>query len=197
MTDNGYRDNILQRSNELINYMIFNHNKTLLIRIDLRLPSSYVHNGLNDEIEQFNKNMVRCFRYGNIDIKYIVVREQSSSNHPHYHVLIIVDGNKIQNPYAVLETATRIWNSIVGSDASGLVHLCQHQPGHPIPPLEMIRRPSSRATGERLEQQTAAFERAKQIAFDHASYLAKEFTKGNAPAGVREMLASQIRRKCE
>jgi len=87
-----------------------------------------------------------------------------------------------------------IWLDIVGSDKKGLVHLCTHKAGDKVPRLEMIARPSSRATGERLQQQKEDFERAKQIALDHADYLAKEATKGNAPDGVREMLASQVRR---
>ena len=190
----SYRDNILETSRQLIEHMIVNHHKVLTVRIDIRFPSSYPHNGMNDEIEQFNKNIARCFRYRNVDMRYIDVREQNYSYHPHYHALIIVDGNKIQNPYTILEVATRTWNGIVGSDTLGLVHLCTHQEGHPIPPMEMIRRPSSLATGAQLEQQTAAFERARRIALDHTAYLAKEFTKGNAPEGVREMLASQIRR---
>jgi hypothetical protein len=190
----SYRDNILERSRQLIDHMIVNHNKVLLTRIDLRFPTTYPHNGLNDEAERFNKNLKRTFDYNRIDIRYLLVREQSYSHHPHYHALIIVDGNKTQNPYTILEIATRTWNGIVGSDTPGLVHLCQHQERHPIPPMEMIRRPSSLATGAQLREQTIAFERARRIALDHTAYLAKEFTKGNAPDGVREMLASQIRR---
>lgn len=64
---------------------------------------------------------------------------------------------------------------------------------YPIPAQEVIRRPSANASGNTLLVQQGLFDRAVSIALAYADYLAKEATKGNAPDGAREMLASQVR----
>lgn len=195
-TQTTHRQEILDRSQDLIDEMIETHNKVPPIRMDFHFPQGYQHDGGNTEIQRLHKRLKQHDRYHGTDSRYLTVREQNTSASPHYHTMVLVDGNKHQNPRGVQETATNIWRDIVGSDQRGIVHHCRHQDGHPIPPLEMIRRPSSQASGEQLEQQTAAFERAKRIALEHTEYLAKETTKGNAPDGAREMLASQVRWKC-
>lgn len=194
-TKDTYRANIQGKIEELIDEANERHNKVLPIRMDFHFPQGYQHNGENEEIQKLHKRVSRRDRYRRTDSRYLTVREQNTSDCPHYHTLLLVDGNKHQNPRGIQEEVASIWLDIVGSDQKGIVNFCKHQEGYPIPPLEMIRRPSSRATGEQLEKQTAAFEKARQVALDHADYLAKETTKGNAPDGVREMLASQVRPK--
>lgn len=191
--DYAYRFSIQSRVRELIDDMISCHNKVLPIRLDLHFPDGYWHNGGNDEIEQFNKRLAQHYRYHGLDIRYLAVREQNISSNPHYHVLVLVDGNKHQHPAAVHGVANHIWKGVVDSKQDGLVNFCYHQPNHPIPALEVIRRPSANASGDTLLLQQAQFDRAVSIALAHADYLAKEMTKGNAPDGVREMLASQVR----
>jgi len=191
--DYTYRSRIQSRARELIDDMISCHNKVLPIRFDLRFPDGYWHNGGNEEIEQFNKRLAQHCRYHGLDIRYLTVREQNISANPHYHVLVLVDGNKHQHPGAIHQVANHIWKDVVDSKQDGLVNFCYHQAGHIIPALELIRRPSTNASGDTLVLQQTLFERAVSIALAHADYLAKEATKGNAPDGVREMLASQVR----
>lgn len=192
-TKGTYRTNIQGKIEELIDEVSERHNKVLPIRMDFHFPQGYRHDGGNAEIQNLHKRVAQHDRYHRTDSRYLTVREQNTSDFPHYHTLLLVDGNKRQNPRGIQENVASIWRDIVGSDQKGIVDFCKHQEGHPIPPLEMIRRPSSLATGEQLEKQTAAFEKARQVALDHAAYLAKKATKGNAPDGVREMLASQVR----
>lgn len=192
-TEYTYRFGIQSRISGLLKNMIDLHNKVLPIRFDLHFPGGYQHNGGNDEIEQFNKRLTQHCRYYRLDIRYLTVREQNISSHPHYHVLILVDGNKHQHPGAIHQVANHIWKGVVGSEQDGLVNFCYHQADHTTPALELIRRPSACASGDTLLHQQALFERAVSIALAHADYLAKEATKGNAPDGTREMLASQVR----
>jgi len=188
-----HRREIIARSQDLLDEMTETHNKILPVRMDFHFPEGYQHDGGNTEIQRLHKRLAQHDRYHDTDSRYITVREQDTSAVPHYHSLILVDGNKHQKARGLQDAATTIWLDIVGSDQRGLVDRCLHKEGHSLPPLEMIRRPSSLAADEQLEQQTVAFERAKQVALDHAEYLAKERTKGDAPDGAREMLASQVK----
>ncbi len=56
----------------------------------------------------------------------------------------------------------------------------------------MIRRPSGIAIGHDLLVQQQTFQTDYGAALQWASYLAKEFSKGNAPFRVREYGASQL-----
>lgn len=193
--DDRYRDNILQVSQEQIDTMIERHNKVLPVRLDIRFPEEYVTDGSNKEIQSLLKNTQEHYRYHGIDSSYVVVREQDTSLNPHYHGLLLLDGNKCQSPEGVKQVVSKKWKSVVGSEKDGLVDYCRHQPYHPLPALEMIRRPSSVAVEEILERQEESFVKARQTALDHADYLAKERTKGNAPDGVRELLASRVSKR--
>lgn len=61
----------------------------------------------------------------NLDPTYIWVREQNTSQHPHFHCAVLVDGHKSQNPYRVFSTAERLWKSTIDSESDGLLHRCE------------------------------------------------------------------------
>lgn len=171
------------------------HSKVLPVRADFRFPQDYVQDGSNLETQKLLKNTVQYYRNQGIECRYLAVREQNLSDHPHYHAMFLLDGNKVRSPYGVVQKTQELWKDIVSSSADGLVDFCKPQPSNPIPPLQMIRRPSSKAGGDVLAQQQGEYETAIRITLNHGEYLAKERTKGNAPAGVREVLASQVRKK--
>lgn len=190
-----YRRNIQDKAKFLVDDMISIHNKVLPIRLDLRFPEAYVHDGRNAEAEQFAKRIAQHCRYHGIGFRYLLVREQNGSENPHYHGLMLVDGSKHQKPYAIQQLADRNWKSVLGTEVEGLVDYCQPKPGYPIPPLTVIRRPAATATGDDLRMRTAQFEQARDNALRNADYLAKETTKGGASKHDREMLASQVRKQ--
>lgn len=187
-----YRENIQICIHNLLQYMIATHNKVLPVRFDLRFPTGYSHDGHNHEVQYLARRVVQHYAYHGIECVYVIVREQNMSPVPHYHCLILLDGAQCQYPEAVKDLANHLWKDIVKSNLDGLVDYCRPHSGHPIPPLEMIRRPSSVATGEVLLQQQWDFDGTTRTVLAHGNYLAKEHTKGQAPKGVRELLASQI-----
>ena len=46
--------------------------------------------------------------------QYVAVREQSTEKHQHYHVALMLDGQKTQNIHNHIATAERLWDSTLG-----------------------------------------------------------------------------------
>jgi len=187
---------MFNRGAQLIEGMCNQHNKVLPIRCDIHFPAGYVHDGRNAEIKDLHKRLKWHFSYNGVDLAYITVREINKAAVPHYHIMVMVDGNKLQSPHHIWDAIEHIWNSIVGCQGNGLVHRCYAIQGDlPVPPLEMLRRPSSVATAYVKEQQQQSFERGFMTALGHLEYLAKTVTKGQAGKGNREYFASRARRE--
>ena len=181
--------------NQVFDHMTNSHRRVLPVRVDLRFPQGYGHDGGNREIQSFHKRMGQHCRNNATELRYHTVREQASSDTPHYHVMLFLDGDRVRSPLGVKKNCTRIWNDIVGYEGNGLVDYCVPKPEYPIEPLRMVHRPSSKAMGSKLDDQRTEFEAAKAIVGQHAAYLNKPETKGNAPHRIREVFTSQVRGK--
>ena len=106
-----------------------NRKRNLFIRLDLKFPNNdklYNEQGLlNQFLKDFRQNIIRTFYkkelkdfknkknshspYG--EIIYAWKREKDSSEHGHYHLVILLDGQKVNNKKSAILTAKRIWNN--------------------------------------------------------------------------------------
>ena len=171
INSNGDYAEILQAFDNLFNVAISRHNKILLIRMDLRFNDTFIYPYDNSLLSRFMEALtLHCKRLG-LDPLYLWVREQVTSNNHHYHLILLLNGNKIQNPYGIFNKATELWGNCLNTDATGLVHYGPHI---------MIRRNS------------VGFEHSYHEALKLAGYLAKSYSKGRAPKGVREMGMSRL-----
>lgn len=188
--DGGYRADIFQSIVGRLNRMISHHNKVLVTRFDIRFPAGYVHDGRNSELSFFLRRLRENIEYSRGDVHYVWAREQANSPVPHYHVILMMVGSMTQNPMNILHEADRIWSNTIGYTGTGLVHFCQQDGGvgH-----VMIRRPSSVAVGEDLLTQQRQAADAYHTALAKGAYLAKTYSKGDAPSRVREYGCSQMR----
>ena len=192
--DNAYNPTILSRIESQFEAMLQQHNKLLVIRFDVRFPrDGYLHDGGNREISYLLKALKEACANQISDIQYLWAREQVSSDHPHYHVMLLVNGSLMQNPMGLLHKASEIWSRILRGAYPGLIEFCDSRClGHKETGSIMIRRPSSVAEGETLFRQQQIYDEKLQEALGRASYLAKTFSKGNTPYRVREFSCSQI-----
>lgn len=185
-----YREDIHASMLNRLNYMINQHCKVLAVRFDIHFPKGYPHDGRNREISELLKRM-KGYRSGfsdDVEVHYVWAREQVSSLVPHYHVILFIDGSKIQNPHGILQSIERIWQGVIGVVQPGLVHFCcqDGSVGH-----VMLIRPSSALQGPELDAQIWQFEMAYRDVLRRIAYLAKAFSKGSAPHRVREYGYSQ------
>lgn len=123
--------------------------------------------------------MVHCKRR-KYDPKYLWVRESSETGQPHYHIMILLNSDIIQNAYGLLGKATELWGrSLNIEDASGLVHLC-------------LADENDRYGGVKIIRNDPGFQQVYDKCFERASYLAKCYSKGNSPGYVKEFACSRM-----
>jgi len=96
-----YIPQIINCITQRIDLMIKRHCKVFFVRFDLRFPGGTVHQGLNVEISRFVRALTSYYTDHGIAIHYIWAREQWSSDAPHYHVVLLLNGSRVQNPMGV------------------------------------------------------------------------------------------------
>ena len=158
--------------------------KIFFMRYDIRFPEGYgdVDNGVFREFQsKFIKNLSRK----GLHPQYVAVREQSKEKHQHYHVALLLDGQKTQSIHNHIQTAERLWDSTLGLpervNGYGLIDDCTTN-----------RNGEKQVNGVMLRPDDPEREQKKDECFRRASYLAKTNTKGYAPKGQRELFSSRI-----
>jgi len=186
-----YIPEIMRSINDLLNAMVTRHCKVFIVRIDVRFPVGFTHDGTNVLISEWIRRVVGYYGYHKIGCAQLWVREQKTSENPHYHVLLLLNGSLIQNGGGVREIAARTWTNLLKRDDAGpCIHLCQpYASGSGI----MIQRPTKTSMGAKAEQERSAFDATFNGVIAWASYLAKTYTKGNAPYRIREFGASRLK----
>jgi hypothetical protein len=168
--------------------MLAHYCRVYLVRLDIRFPLGYVPMHANKECSELIRQLMEYYAYHHTATQYVVVREQKSSEKPHYHLAILFDGSKVENGWGVWEKADDIWQRIVGFDLENRVHLCRRFEGENG---IMIVRPKTNAVGLDLQNQLSAFNGAYREAMTWLDYLAKTATKGLAPHKTKEFTSSQ------
>lgn len=179
----GCDTEILDKTDRLISSYTEKHNKVNLTRFDLRYPKDHFAPDDNKDFSTFSATFNKDLKRKGLDPKYIAVREQSREKHQHYHVAVLTDGNKIQNPHVVLKTAEEHWNRTIGQDkdSKGLVDYCTKS-----------RSGEKQTNHYRLRRGDENYDEDLNNCFERCSYLAKINTKGKAPHRTREVFMSRI-----
>lgn len=88
--------------------MLEHHNKLLIVRFDCHQDHATES---SDHISKFiNKLTKRLkWKYNLCRAGYNWTREQEKAKHQHYHFVLMIDGNKAQHPFHILQIAKQIW----------------------------------------------------------------------------------------
>lgn len=149
------------------------HCKTFAVIFTLKYPTNLSQVD-NAPIKAFMDRFTKHLEWKGLDPFYIWVREQDTSPNPHYHVLLLLNGSKIQSKYGIMEEAKRIWGHINDCEPSGLVDY-SWEPW-------MLRRTAP------------DFQAVLADCIFACSYLAKTNTKGSAPYRHRDVGSSRLSR---
>jgi len=191
MIDQKLRRDIMDVIENTCDRMTARFSRVLCIRMDVRFPTNYPHGRLNREIGDLTKRLRENLDF---EVQYVWAREQKTSGNPHYHLMVFVDGHEVRSPYRIFTAAERLWGNIVGVNAEGLIDHCNHEHnGIAAHNGIMLCRPNNKASDKEFDEQSREFDSARAYVLSRASYLAKTYTKGNAPYRVREYGYSQLR----
>jgi len=150
--------------------MLNHHNKVLVVRVDIHFPN-------NPETNKTISLILRKFRkkllnkgYKLKRLGYVWVREASSDGSIHYHLVYMVDGNKVQSSFNLNELLSEV-TMFVDS------RINVHYPSKGHSSYKMINR-----------MRKALFLEV----FYWLSYLAKERSKGQKPLNTNDYSASRF-----
>lgn len=106
--------NILNSLFKLIISYQQQHFRLLAIRYDLHQVSSVDSNKrMTVFFRRLNKQLNA--KYQGIDMRYAWVREQATANAPHYHILLLLNGQTVRHPHNITMICTKIWQEMSGS----------------------------------------------------------------------------------
>ena len=146
------------------NAMFSHHCKVLVLRTDFHVnPIHWSEGGFSGLIKRSKRLITKYYKLQRIG--HIWAREASESGGHHYHLVFLLDGNKVNHPMVITNILTQEWKKM----------------GHPHP-----RRNNHHFL-------TNSFDEKSTDAFHHCSYLAKIHTKDLQPKGARNFGASQIK----
>lgn len=171
----SYNDNILTALGNLLNCYTETHGKALVVRFDMRYPVNYEKEVKHRDISRCMQKIIQVYKRKGFDPMYMWAREQSSSPHPHYHCVLLLNGNRTQSPYPVFQAAERLWGSTLGVVPDGLINYCtQGKDGTPHENGIMLRRCDA-------NYQERTYDVQRQV-----SYMAKTEGKGTYNDGIRD-----------
>ena len=176
----------MQSIENLLWTMTERHSKVLIARLDLRFPKDHNADKSNRDFSKTMQAVCQEFSRKGYDPQYVAKREQKTSENQHYHVGILLDGNKKRSINAVREAVEKHWARqldipLEEVQQKALVYPCNKAPdGSPRESGRMIKRGS-------WEQKTDEKESLKQL-----SYLAKVDSRDVTPSSTKKFFTSQF-----
>ena len=171
---------------DLVSTMTERHSKVLVARFDLRYPQGYEADGSNSDFSMTMQAVCRDFSQKKYDPQYIARREQKNSRNPHYHVGLVLNGNKKRSIHDIRTTIEKHWAEQLQLPLSevqekALIYPCNRAPdGSHRPNGRMINRNS-------LNVHTQTEETIRQL-----SYLGKIDENDATDPSTRKFFASQF-----
>lgn len=151
--------------------------KSLVVRYDVRFPhGTSIDPSSNETFKSFQSDFCKHLSRKGLKPKYVAVRECDTSPNPHYHVALMLDGQKTQNPIGHLKKAEATLARKLGMDTTrnyGLIHSCETS-SSTTPYSVMVKRNETETYND---------------VFNSLSYLAKVATK--PASNIRELFVSK------
>ena len=110
----GFYTNIMKAIKDQTDAFLSHHSKVYVMRFDLR-QLEYTLN--NSRMTVFNRRLFKRLRskYNFLRIGFIWCREQESSDYPHYHYALLLDGHKVQHSKNIWPIVKSVWETMDGS----------------------------------------------------------------------------------
>ena len=180
----GLDENILFKICQVYDQMFSRHRRVYAMRFDMRLPVG-IDTSDNSAFRSFMAYFMQVERRWGYDPEYCAVREESENKGVHYHILLLLDGDRTRKSYDHIDLANRIFNKKFGYPSrkcTGMINDCtkdeygrRHPNGYLIDRDDYYR-----------------YENNNNASFRQASYLAKASQKDHQKR-MREIFSSRLR----
>lgn len=181
---------ILEKYDNIFSSMRLKHSNMLQVHFELRYPQDGSVKPIPEHLHDFNYNLKRSLSRKkvagghDVDPQLIWTREQKDSEHPHYHHLLLANGNAVRDYYPIVQKAEELWSRTIGSDQSGLVHYCDKSSNGVPHENGILVRKGHAAESAQIDK-----------CYHQASYLAKERDKDRKVKGVWTCGSSRVKFK--
>ena len=160
------------------------HSKVLIARLDLRFPKDHNADKSNRDFSKTMQAVCQEFSRKGYDPQYVAKREQMTSENQHYHVGILLDGNKKRSINAVRETVEKHWARqldipLEEVQQKALVYPCNKAPDG-----------SFRSNGRMIKR--GSWEQKTKESLKQLSYLAKVDSRDVTPSSTKKFFTSQF-----
>ena len=185
-TPHQFSKDYLRTIIDLVDIMTTRHSKVLVARVDLRYPQEYQSDGSNQDFSSTMQAVCRDFSRKNYDPQYVAKREQVTSSNPHYHIGIVLNGNKKRSIPDVRATLEKHWADQLGIpleevQAKELVYPCNKAPDG-----------THRASGRMIVRNDFNAGTQTDATIKQLSYLGKIDEQDVTPKGVKKFFSSQF-----
>lgn len=120
-----YRPEIINACERRLNDMTKHRGKVYLVRFDVHYPVGYPAPETATLVSALMRRFKDYYNYHGAKTHYVGVREKNTSQNPHYHIALFIDGSMFDNGSAMLRRLTQIWSRLIGVEAEGLIHWCR------------------------------------------------------------------------
>jgi hypothetical protein len=125
----GCHEEILERIYERLICAFEHHSQVWVSRMDFHYPNNGEHHPHdNSAFRHFISSFIKRLKLDGLSPSYVWSREHEIGNsNPHWHLILILNGNLTQSGYRHFETAKRLWLKTLGTDSDGIVHMALPQ----------------------------------------------------------------------
>lgn len=142
-----YYLNYLDRNLGLLNRILNRHSQVLFFRMDLRFPDRILMLQREGTFLSLLGSIRKLLVSRELDPQYIVRMERKTGFYGHFHMTVLLNGNKVCHGYPFKREAEILWQKILNEFQNGLVDFCNRDwQGKPYPKEIKIVRHHSTAT---------------------------------------------------
>ena len=111
----GWRPDIMKTLCERFEDVLEQHSQILIVRFDLHVPQYTEDNAQISEFMAKLNYWIKSHYKGVNEVRYVWVRELEKAKRQHYHVVLMLNGNKIRNPHYIHMKGQKIWTGLKGT----------------------------------------------------------------------------------
>ena len=184
----GFNSRILNEIDRQFEFAERTKDDVLFVRYDIQFPDGAAPKNdekVNAAYRVFQIKFMKNLSRKGLKPQYVAVREESPVEPPHYHVALMLDGQKAQAVQDHIKTAERLWESTLGLPAKeggyGLISDCTTD-----------HHGEKQLNGVMLSKADPEMEQKKSDCIQKTNQLAKTDDKGLAPKWQRELFSSRL-----